>query len=130
MGGSKGKDFRSRILTIRGKLPGWADHNHMRIRGTEVLALFLLLVLWILPIRAAEEKFALCKGKAGPIQAGMTIDERFSRVGRNNTRLVDQHSEGYFSPVIVRFDAKPPHIRGRHRVRELASGRVCAWGDG
>jgi hypothetical protein len=100
-----------------GKLPGWADNNHMRIRGTEVLALFLLFVLWILPIRAAEEKLALCKGKAGPIQAGMTIDKLYSRVSRNDTRLVDQHLEGYFSPVILRFDAKHPSIRGRNRVR-------------
>jgi len=63
------------------KLSGWADNNHMRIPGTDVLALVLLFVPWVLPIRAVEKKFALSEGKAGPIQAGMAIDELYSRVG-------------------------------------------------
>jgi len=74
--------------------------NRMRGRGANVLALFLLFLLWNAPVSSSDREFGLSKGKAGLIKAGMTIDELYANVGRNNTRLVDQHSEGSFSPAI------------------------------
>jgi hypothetical protein len=44
-------------------------------------------------------------GKAGPLQIGMSIDDLYQRVGRENTKLLDAFSEGNFSPVIEIYRA-------------------------
>jgi len=72
----------------------------MRIRSVSVLSLFLCFLLNSVQIGAVDEEFVLAKGRAGTIHAGMTIDELYTAVGRNNTKLVDQYGEGYFTPVI------------------------------
>ncbi len=74
--------------------------DRMRVRGADAFALFLLFMLWNVSVRSGEKEFGLSRGKAGLIKAGTTIDELYARVGRNNTRLVDRYSEGFFSPAI------------------------------
>jgi hypothetical protein len=69
-------------------------------------------------IQAQDKSFELSKGKAGPVAIGMTIDELYEKVGKENTRLVDTYTEGFFSPVVEIYlehepkDAKPSLIAG------------------
>lgn len=62
--------------------------------------LFLLFLLWNAPARSGVKEFVLSRGKAGPIETGMTVDQVLASVGRSNARLVDRQLEGSFSPAL------------------------------
>jgi hypothetical protein len=49
---------------------------------------------------ARTNDFVLAPGRAGSIEIGLTVDLVFSRVGRENTRLLDLQLEGTFGPAI------------------------------
>jgi hypothetical protein len=82
------------------------------IVGTMALMLILVPAL----VNGQEKNFELSKGKAGPVEIGMSIDELYQRVGKEDTKLVDQYSGGFFSPVVEIYlkrepkDAKPSLI--------------------
>ena len=62
---------------------------------------------------ADDDSFVLSAGKAGAVKIGVRVDELYSKVGRQNTMLVDKLTEGYFSPVIELFlgpDTKHPSM--------------------
>lgn len=64
---------------------------------------FLLLWLPLLMSAGAAnagDEFLLSKGKAGTIETGMEIDALYAKVDRHRTKLVDRHSEGFFTPVL------------------------------
>ena len=62
--------------------------------------LLLLLLTLGQPTTAGSNDFALTPGRAGSIEIGITVDLLFSRIGRENTRLLDLQLEGTFSPAI------------------------------
>lgn len=64
--------------------------------------MLLLLLVWTLgqPATAGDSHFVLAPGRAGNIEVGITVDQLFSRVGRENTKLLDLQLEGMFSPAI------------------------------
>lgn len=81
--------------------------------------MFLLLLLTLgQPATAGTNDFVLAPGRAGSIEVGITVDELFSRVGRENTKLVDLQLEGTFSPAI---EAKVPG-RSRALLAEIGEG--------
>jgi hypothetical protein len=51
-------------------------------------------------LNGQEKGLELSKGKAGPVEIGMSIDDLYQSVGKNITKLNDTYSEGFFSPVI------------------------------
>jgi hypothetical protein len=77
-----------------------AMRNVMAVRGANVIVLSLLLLTPNATGTRSAAGFILSRGKAGPVNTGMTIDELLGSVGRNNTKLVDEQSEGMFSPAI------------------------------
>ena len=84
----------------------------MHTRSVPIAVLALSLLLNNMPVGAADGAFGLSEGKAGAIHSGMTIDELYGAVGRENTRLVDKFAEGYFSPAIEVYS----NVGGRAKV--------------
>jgi hypothetical protein len=66
------------------------------------LATTLMLLAFILlrPVFLHGQGNTLSVGTAGPLEIGMSINDLYQAVGKQNTKLVDAYSEGYFSPVI------------------------------
>jgi hypothetical protein len=62
--------------------------------------LLLLLLTLGQPETAGTNDFVLAPGRAGNIEVGITVDQLFSRVGRENTKLLDLQLEGMFRPAI------------------------------
>jgi hypothetical protein len=75
-----------------------------------VTTLAPILLLLLLPGfgKGQEKSFDLSKGKAGRLEIGMTIDDLYQSVGKQNTKLVDAYSEGYFSPIIEIYPVQGP----------------------
>lgn len=89
----------------------------MRIAARQIGIFALIATILVAPplLKSQDKNFELSKGKAGAIQIGTSVDELYQKVGKENTKLVDAYSEGYFSPVIeIRLgqkdDAKPALI--------------------
>lgn len=59
------------------------------------------------PPSSIPKDFLLSTGLAGKIRLGMSVDEVYSRYGRENTRLVDLFLEGFFSPALEIFIPQP-----------------------
>jgi hypothetical protein len=75
------------------------------------LLLFLSFLLWNGPARGGAKEFVLSRGKAGPIETGMTVDQVFASVGRKSARLVDQQIEGFSSPALEIYLTKNQRTR-------------------
>ena len=82
--------------------------------------MLLLLLAWTLgqPATAGTNDFVLAPGRAGNIEVGITVDQLFSRVGRENTKLLDLQLEGAFSPAI---EVRVPG-RSRAVLAEIGNG--------
>ncbi len=50
--------------------------------------------------KALDNK-SIISGSVGDVKVGMTIDELYSVVGKDNTELVDAYAEGMFSPIVA-----------------------------
>jgi hypothetical protein len=50
---------------------------------------------------ALDDSWLIQKGRIGQIRIGMTVDEFYTVVGVDHTSLVDQHTEGTFSPALL-----------------------------
>ena len=83
------------------------------------LALILILVPAL--VNGQEKNFELSKGKAGPVEIGMGIDELYQRVGKEDTKLVDQYSEGFFSPVVEIYMKREPKDAKPSLIAEVVS---------
>ncbi len=87
-----------------------------------MLWLFLAWTTMQLP----SDDFLLAKGRAGRMEVGMTIDDLFEHVGRENTRLVDFQAEGMFSPAINIYGPGRKRI-AQADVREWPCGTFNIW---
>ena len=82
-----------------------------------------------LVLRAGAQEQPLKLGVAGPIALGDSVDQIYSRVGRDNTRLVDLFQEGLFSPAIeVRLPGAPVTTSFTVVIREWPCAGFSAWG--
>ena len=72
----------------------------MRVEAETLAALSLSVLLCNVPSNRANRAFILSRGEAGPVKTGMTVDQLYATVGRDTTKLSDEHLEGFFAPVI------------------------------
>jgi hypothetical protein len=72
--------------------------------------------------------FLIEPGKAGRFEIGMTVDEIYQRVGRDNVRLVDLFAEGMFVPVLqIRVPGSKVQPSITAEIREWPCAEFSIW---